>query len=69
MFIRFKQILNKFVKICDLPLLPVKKQNGREMEQQVEGMDYDLELCTVYKEVDKMVESEDKQPWVSMVDS
>lgn len=69
MFIRLKQILNKFVKICDLPLLPVKKQNGREMEQQVEGMDYDLELCTVYKEVDKMVESEDKQPWVSMVDS
>lgn len=47
----------------------MKKQNGMEMEPQVGGMDCDLERCMVYKEVDKMVGSEDKQPWVSTVDS
>lgn len=56
-------------KLYFLSLLLVKKQNGREMELQVEGMDCDLKQYMVYKEVDKMVGFEDKQPWVSTVDS
>ena len=45
------------------------KQNEREMELQAEGMGCDLEQYMVYKEVDKTVGFEDKQPWVLMVDS
>lgn len=56
-------------KLYFLSLLPVKKQNGREMELQAEGMDCDLKQCMVYKEVDKMVGFEDKQPWVLTVDN
>lgn len=52
-----------------LPLLLVKKQNGKVMVPQAEGTDCGSEQCMVYKEVDKMVEFGDKQPWVSTVDS
>lgn len=53
----------------DLPLLPAKKQNEREMVPLVEGMGCDLEQYTVYKVVGKTVAFGDKRPWVSMVDS